>query len=445
MTGEATVLHIVYYLLIVPILTFCWLPLRKHFKVSPTKLYVVSVSASTIFALAIGLLSYFVIPIHPIIFLAFTYIIAFVVFYFKSKIEWYKILCLFIDNFALISCAQHVDRCIDVYFNRNGYITDLSLYGVIFEWIFLLAILLIFIKSANSKFTWLITHFNNFYLYLSFGIILFVIAFTNYLMMPSINANMFIGSIYSVEIIGCVLLFTLFLLSNIVFYVISHGIYESEKATRRNDFLQIQASQYARLKSYMEETAQIRHDFRHSLRTITQMAESSDLNGIKDYLKDYNKKQISDKPQIYCENPAINALLNYYCDFAKKIQIELTIKTVFHRHSDISDVDLCSVLGNLMENAIHACQLVNIRNRFIKLSASLDGSNNIYIVCTNSFLKDEKKNETNSSKLYESHGIGLTSIEAIAESYHGFSKAYPLNENVFCVDVLLKSAEPLKT
>jgi len=104
----------------------------------------------------------------------------------------------------------------------------------------------------------------------------------------------------------------------------------------------------------------------------------------------------------------------------------------------VSELDLASLFGNLMENAITGCMTLPEENRRFALSVEIRQGNCLYIVSTNSFNGQIKKTkEGYLSTKQNRKGIGLLSISSVAEKYHGYARIFN-NDREFFVDVMLK-------
>lgn len=62
-----------------------------------------------------------------------------------------------------------------------------------------------------------------------------------------------------------------------------------------------------------------------------------------------------DTSQFYCENFALNAVLHYYDTWAAQEEIQMDITVRMERDTLIPEPELCTLLGNLLENALDAC------------------------------------------------------------------------------------------
>lgn len=67
----------------------------------------------------------------------------------------------------------------------------------------------------------------------------------------------------------------------------------------------------------------------------------------------------------YCRINSVNALLNYYGQWAEQNGIKLSWKIQLPDDAGISQPDLCSVLGNVVENALDGCMTAHRQGRDI--------------------------------------------------------------------------------
>jgi hypothetical protein len=84
-------------------------------------------------------------------------------------------------------------------------------------------------------------------------------------------------------------------------------------------------------------------------------------NGTQNIKDKYGKYLLNslrefDAPLILCENPAVNALLQHYVSLAKAKNIMVSVNLQVPQKISISDVDLCIIFGNCLENVLEACQ-----------------------------------------------------------------------------------------
>ncbi len=118
--------------------------------------------------------------------------------------------------------------------------------------------------------------------------------------------------------------------------------------------LEIQKLQYETINHEMEQTRRMRHDLRHSLNYLSELFAKGEGEAVKAYLDELTT-QISHRDTVtYCKNVTVNGLLQYYVGMAADQDIRCSVQASCGDIS-ITPVDLTVLLGNMMENAIHAC------------------------------------------------------------------------------------------
>lgn len=177
-----------------------------------------------------------------------------------------------------------------------------------------------------------------------------------------------------------------------------------------------------------EQTKQQRHDLRHQLMVIQSLANSNNSE-----LKNYVQSLIDKLPpgiHLYCENPTVNAILSHYDAICAQEKITFTTKVVVPTHNKIKDHELCSIFGNLLENAVEACRRMEEGPRFIILKSGLQ-YDTLTITMDNSFNgKVKQENGKYYSSKRNAWGVGLSSIQAIAKSHQG-NAFFSHNEQIF--------------
>jgi sensor histidine kinase regulating citrate/malate metabolism len=115
-------------------------------------------------------------------------------------------------------------------------------------------------------------------------------------------------------------------------------------------------------------------------------------------------------------------------------QHDITLPEKLH----VSDVDLSIIIGNLLDNAVEACEKIEKEERYINLRISY-GYGKIDIIMKNSSINkiDIVSNHIDTTKLNKkNHGHGLENIKKTVEKYNGYFKIYNLN-NEFITEILL--------
>jgi len=223
------------------------------------------------------------------------------------------------------------------------------------------------------------------------------------------------------------LIFSFFTSSALILATI-RGVLDSNAESHRLDAMGLiteyqltsQREQYKSLMENMESVRFMRHDMKHHLAVISEYVQSENISGIRGYMEGLEYGLNSARSKFYCDNYAVNAIVNHYIDSAGSDGIPTTVKlTVPAEAGQIRDSDLCIVFGNLLENAVDACRGLPSGDRFIRIFSYIsDGG--LVVTMENSF--DGKLKERNGTLLSTKHdgdGIGLSSVHVVSEKYNG--------------------------
>lgn len=422
---------------IIPLYIMCALPVMQYRKVkNKILLPVVSIALLVLSSICGVLKVYFnlknVVVLIPLI------VLSMIAYFASFNINKLKMWYIFISVTAIISFSSLASYTIEAVIKENGYSSDIQTYGLLVQWI-MIAVSLIAYVAALPKTKWLIKGrlLNSVWKFV--WIVPALIIATNVIMIPFNYSNA--GSARFTEIYATIItvLILLYVLFQIMLYIIAKMITDKVTAEKKSQLLSIQATQYENLKKYIENTSRLRHDFLHMARTASQLAKNNDNETLIKLLDDYGVSTISSHTQkIFCEHTALNAVVCYYYDEARKHSIECEWKVAIPNNISVSDIELCSIVGNLLDNAIHGCMTVEKSIRRIVFNADIEKNDDIYIVATNNFdgivKKENNKYATTKEK---GNGIGLESIRTTVEKHNGYVNFYN-DQQYFYTDIMMK-------
>lgn len=142
---------------------------------------------------------------------------------------------------------------------------------------------------------------------------------------------------------------------------------------------------------------------------------------------------------VYCMplNPAVDALAGYYDHAAGQQSVPVEWKLALPRQLPMPEADLCTILGNLLENALHASQKLPPEQRRVQVMAQMLSPAMLGLVVENRYDGMLKKQQgiLRSTK-HEGTGIGLVSAETVVHKYNG-NLHLETEEQIFRVNVLL--------
>lgn len=179
-----------------------------------------------------------------------------------------------------------------------------------------------------------------------------------------------------------------------------------------------------------------RHDYHNHMQTLKVYLSMNQIEEMKTYLDHLEEDLDSIDIAIRTGNTSVNAILSSKISIAQKQGIKVNCKASVPPQLKISDVHLCAIIGNLLDNAIEACMKVNPAKRFIRVYIGIF-KEQLYISIQNvtSFEKRKKFSELITSKKGE-HGLGLKRVDKIVDEYDGFLNRK--NEpGIFATEIML--------
>ncbi len=179
-----------------------------------------------------------------------------------------------------------------------------------------------------------------------------------------------------------------------------------------------------------------RHDYHNHIQTL--LALCGDEERTREYLWKLNDDLTTVDTVIKTGNVMIDAILNSKLSLMKSKGIEVNAKAIVPEKLAVSEIDLCTIIGNLLDNATEAvlCQ-PDQDERFIRVFIGIL-KEQLYISVYNSTYGELKKtkNKYVSTKSSENHGFGLMRVDRIVEKYKGFVNRQN-EEGVFATEVML--------
>lgn len=191
------------------------------------------------------------------------------------------------------------------------------------------------------------------------------------------------------------------------------------------------------------------HDFRHQLRTISEsltklQADPSNTDTLKllqDYITDVSLHTNSHTALVtgnFSADPILDALLNCYYHIAKEQKLQIDLR--FHLPTQISlSVDeLTRILGNLLENAIEACDRLPEEEKGHILLTTYDTDGQWFLMVENTYdsIVYQKNHRLLSRKDSQNKrfGVGIESVREIVTCHGGKVDIMPM-ENTFRVGI----------
>lgn len=204
---------------------------------------------------------------------------------------------------------------------------------------------------------------------------------------------------------------------------------EEEKRARLRQVqqnLEIQLAQSLQeiraLRESQDMAARHRHDLRHHLQYLFNCIQNGKEERALSYISKICEESEAQKVQRYCENEAVNLILSAFAARAEKEGAELEVEGSLPAVLTVADNDLCVLLSNSLENALHACRPFAAAGKACTVSVRLqyhERPGKVTMQVANPCGEEVRFEEGIPVSSEPGHGIGVQSICAIVERYGG--------------------------
>ena len=195
---------------------------------------------------------------------------------------------------------------------------------------------------------------------------------------------------------------------------------------------------YQMVSKLYESNARLYHDLNNHLDILYQMIVSERLDEARTYISQISEPMKELMLKSFTGNDIIDVILSSKKQKAEQLGIKVSMDVEFPSNTDIRTTDICTILGNLMDNAIDGskdmenaeiCLKICRVHQFIVIRISNTISRQPLI--------DEKTGRLITAKEdKERHGWGMQSVKAALEKYNGTMK-YQFSETEFKITVML--------
>ena len=194
---------------------------------------------------------------------------------------------------------------------------------------------------------------------------------------------------------------------------------------------------YAEVENMYRQMRGWRHDYRSHIQVMKAHAAQGNWQAVAAYLDQLETDLAAVDTVVKTGNPMADAILNSKISLARSKGIPVRADASVPVKLNISELDLCVILGNLFDNAIEASLALPEEERLIRVYMDMKGTQ-LYISCTN-FTAAGKRQKTGGlfrSTKGEDHGFGLVRMDAIVERLGGYLSRNS-EDGAFTTEILL--------
>lgn len=230
----------------------------------------------------------------------------------------------------------------------------------------------------------------------------------------------------------------------IIFYVMFLTAYHAQANRRAQAEMQSSMLEAGLKQSQIEvdalrrtemQTAIYQHDMRHHLNMLEGLLTAGKPDQAAEYIRRVQADVEVITPRRYCENELVDLLCSSFSDKAHRMGVRLTVRAKLPRSLSVSDTELCSVLSNALENALHAAAQQDEADRWVELYCGIR-LEKLLIEVKNPCSGTPVLRDGIPVSAQAGHGYGCRSLKTIAER-HGGLCTFSAENGIFLLRFML--------
>ena len=183
-----------------------------------------------------------------------------------------------------------------------------------------------------------------------------------------------------------------------------------------------------------------RHDYHNHIQALQASMALGKYDEVKAYLRELNDDLTQVDTSIKTGRVMVDAILNGKINIAMQSDIPVNAKAVLPAGVTVSDVDLCVMIGNLLDNAVEENKKLAPGERFIRIYIGKKNTQ-LYLAITNAAgRKQSRRGGLFTSSKGLDRGFGLGRVRSLVHKYGGIFSA-DSEDGGFTAEILIPLAE----
>lgn len=166
-----------------------------------------------------------------------------------------------------------------------------------------------------------------------------------------------------------------------------------------------------------------RHDYHNHIQALQASMALGRYDEVNAYLRQLNDDLTQVDTSVKTGRVMVDAILNGKLNIAAQNNIPVNAKAVLPAGVPVSDIDLCVIIGNLLDNAVEENRKLSADERFIRIYIGRKNTQ-LYLAVTNAAgRKQPRRGGLFSSSKGTDHGFGLGRVRSLIQKYGGIFSA----------------------
>lgn len=233
-----------------------------------------------------------------------------------------------------------------------------------------------------------------------------------------------------------------FLVLILAFVIFSYFfLFEKKQEKMKLSFFEMRNSlleeNYKMINDLYMKNARLYHDLNNHLNTLYHLLDLEQVEEAKDYIVEIGKPVLQLSKTIWTGIDVVDVILNSKLEKAQEKGVEMEYHVEFPENTNIHANDICTILSNLLDNAIEAVEKITGSG---KVSLIIRKINHFMIIkitnpCVEKGMNFHEFPATTKEDKHL-HGWGLPSVKEAVEKYNGTIK-YTNDKGEFIVTIML--------
>ena len=211
--------------------------------------------------------------------------------------------------------------------------------------------------------------------------------------------------------------------------------HKTELKERDEQLLQVKVKALEEKYQEMLKSRKVVHDMKNHLLALKKYDQERDWEGLHQYLNELSDDMLDDSYQIWTGNRMLDMILNQKTKDAKEKETDMQIETEVFATLPFSDREIISLFGNVLDNALEACERIQDKKRWIKIKIKKK-NHLLYIEASNATKEMPVQNQKEFVSVKEDeilHGYGMKNIQDIVRKYDGIFRYKIYGEYLVCI------------
>ncbi len=201
--------------------------------------------------------------------------------------------------------------------------------------------------------------------------------------------------------------------------------------------LDVQIRHDEQLREQYDNMRKIRHDYQSHLMTLSVMKNSGNYTELGKYIDGLTEEINFAERVTFCNRSAVDAVLFYANRTAEQAGIKIEFRVYEAEKAPASDVKICAILSNLLNNALEECERLE-GDCQISLKTGIKSGN--YIILVTNTSKEPNSDFKTKKNDKENHGLGLRIVRTLVQELGG-KTSFSCKDGIFCSMISLPLPE----